>query len=167
MITKARKSTKILPVTTTHWPLDGSVSPLQQQRKSRISKTKLDGSGCVKKQHIWVVTCCCVFKAGTCFPGMNLNLLDLFRLAVVAFLCRPTTCSLTRTWYLQQRLIPFINVFLNPPFSSLAESAAASLGVLHLLLNPFQHFLHLPQLHIGKKWKDNLDKSDKSRWGRQ
>lgn len=108
-----------------------------------------------------------VSKAGTCFPGMNLNLLDLFRLAVVAFLCRPTTCSLTRTWYLQQRLIPFINVFLNPPFSSLAESAAASLGVLHLLLNPFQHFLHLPQLHIGKKWKDNLDKSDKSRWGRQ
>lgn len=30
------------------------------------------------------------------------------------------------------------------------ESAATSLGVLHLLLNPFQHFLHLPQLHRGK-----------------
>lgn len=42
-----------------------------------------------------------------------------------------------------------MNVFLNPPLSSLTESAATSLVVLHLLLNPFQHFLHLPQLHVG------------------
>lgn len=33
------------------------------------------------------------------------------------------------------------------------SSAATSLVVLHLLLNPFQHFLHLPQLHIGRKTK--------------
>lgn len=172
VIRKAGKSTKTLKVTTTRWPLDGRVTPLQQQRKSRISKGEKKGFEWwfVEAAYLsWSVTCCCVFKAGICFSGMKLNLLDLFRLAVLAFLCSPMTRLLGRAWYLQQWLMvcPFHERVPEPSFVFLDRVSSHLFGCAASAPESFPALPASSSTTCRNKWNDNLDKRDKRKWAGQ
>lgn len=85
-------------------------------------------------------------------------------------------CSDVPSWLLphdlcaQMTVIPaavtggcFLSMFLSPLVHSITTTLAT-----HLHLNPSQHFLHLPQLHLGKNKtsKNNPTSTLKNKWAR-
>lgn len=168
VITKAKKSTKILShydSLTTRWH-----SYTTTTKSPGFPKKKKNGFEWLSEEAAylsWSVTCCCVFKAGICFSGANL--LDLFRLAVLAWLCSSMTCLLRWAWYLQQWRMVYL-VHKHVPESSFFFFDGVSSHLFGCVASAPESFLALPassSTTYRKKWKDNVNKSDKSKWARQ